>query len=203
MPSNRLQEKRRDFFYRLAKRKGYRSRASFKLLQANRDYHFIKKGDVVVDLGAAPGGWMQVSQEIVGEEGLVIGVDLNPIRKFDSENVKFLIGDIKNPETLSTLQSKLKGKADVVLSDVSPNVSGIWEVDHARQIDLAKTSIDIAKKILKKDGAFFGKVFQGDLLEDFMKELRSSFQTVKIVKPKASRSQSSEIYVLGLRLKFS
>ena len=201
MPNSRIQEKKRDFFYRLAKKEGYRSRASFKLLQANLDSHFMKEGDVVVDLGAAPGGWMQAASEIVGAEGFVFGVDLLSMRRFDSVNIASVVSDIKDPGILLTIRNKVKGKVDVVLSDVSPNVSGIWEVDHARQIDLARTSLDIARKILKTDGAFFCKVFQGDLLDEFLRELKNSLRVVKLVKPKASKAQSSELYVLGLFLK--
>jgi 23S rRNA (uridine2552-2'-O)-methyltransferase len=203
LPSNRLLEKRRDFFYRLAKKEGYRSRASYKLLQANKDLHFIKNGDTVIDLGAAPGGWMQATREIVGDTGLVIGVDLSPIRGFSEQNVKSLRGDIKDPQFVSGLKDISGGRADVVLSDVSPNLSGIWEVDHARQLDLAQTSLKIARGFLESGGSFFCKVFQGDLLDDFLRELRTSFRVVKIVKPKASKSQSSEIYVLGSFPKFA
>jgi len=203
LPSNRLHEKRRDFFYRLAKKEGYRSRASYKLLQANKDLNFIRNGDTVIDLGAAPGGWMQAAREIVGDTGLVIGVDLSPIRCFSEQNVRSLRGDIKDPQTVSELREISGGKANVVLSDVSPNVSGIWEVDHARQLDLAQASLQIARDFLESGGAFFCKVFQGDLLDDFLKELRMSFRVVKIVKPKASKSQSSEIYVLGLSPRFA
>ena len=203
MPSNRLLEKRRDFFYRLAKKEGYRSRASYKLLQANKDLNFIRNGDTVIDLGAAPGGWMQAAREIVGDTGLVIGVDLSPIRGFSEQNVTSLRGDIKDPQAISGLREISEGKADVVLSDVSPNLSGIWEVDHARQLDLAQASLQIARDFLGNGGAFFCKVFQGDLLDDFLKELRMSFRVVKIVKPKASKSQSSEIYVLGLSPRFA
>ncbi len=198
MPSNRLSEKRRDFFYRLAKKEGYRSRASYKLLQANNNLHFIRNGDTVIDLGAAPGGWMQVAREIVGNTGLVIGVDISPIRGFSEQNTKPLRGDIKDPQITSILGEMSGGRADVVLSDVSPNLSGIWEVDHARQLDLAQTSLEIARGLLGSGGSFFCKVFQGDLLDDFLIEMRAAFRVVKIIKPKASRSQSSEIYILGI-----
>lgn len=196
-----MRERKRDYYYRKAKEGKYRSRATFKLLQAVQKYHFLKRGDVVVDLGAAPGGWLQASREIVGNEGFVLGVDLKNVQPIEAPNVLTIVGDIADAETHRLIETILPSAADVVISDVSPNVSGVWEVDHARQMDLAMTSLTFARKFLKANGNLFVKVFQGDLFEDFIDRVKRHFVRVKIVKPKASRTKSAEIYVLGMSLK--
>lgn len=156
---------------------------------------------MVVDLGAAPGGWSQAARKIVGKEGFVLGVDLKRIEPFPEHNVRTIIGDITDPEIIEQILEMLPRKADVVISDVSPNISGVWEVDHARQIDCAQKALEIALKILRPRGNFFVKVFHGDMLDDYIKKVRKFFEDVRIVKPKASRAKSSEIFVLGKCLK--
>lgn len=201
MPKAWIQERKRDYYYRKAKEEKYRSRAAYKLFQAVQKYQFIKKGDIVVDLGAAPGGWTQAARKIVGTEGFVLGVDLKPIEPFPEKNVRTIIGDITELETVKQIQEMLPKKADAVISDVSPNISGIWELDHARQIDLAQRALEIALETLKPGGNFLVKVFQGDMLNDFVSMVKRHFEDVKIIKPKASRAKSSEIFILGMRLK--
>ena len=203
MPKAWIQERKRDYYYRKAKEEKYRSRAAYKLFQAIEKYHFIKNGDVVVDLGAAPGGWVQAARKTVGSRGFVLGVDLKPVEPFPRSNVRTIIGDINEQETLEQILSMLPRKADVVISDASPNISGIWEVDHARQIDLAHQSLKIALETLRPLGNFFVKVFEGDLLVDFINKVKRHFEVVRIIKPKASRAKSSEIFVLGMHLKKS
>jgi len=193
-----LREREKDHYHRLAKEEGYRSRAAYKLLQISKKYQLIMEGDTVVDLGAAPGGWMQVARTIVGEKGYVLGIDLKPIEAFPWPNVESLVGDIRDVEELK-LQERLPKKADAVLSDVSPNISGIWEVDHAKQIELAEASLKLASTILRSRGNFLVKAFQGDLLNGFVREVKRSFSVVKLVKPMASRAKSSEVYILGLK----
>jgi len=199
LPKAWVRERKRDYYYRLAKQEQYRSRAAYKLLEAVDRYGFIKPGDVVVDLGAAPGGWMQASRKIVGETGFVLGVDIKAIEPIEDANVRSVVGDIAQPETMETISQLIPRSADVVLSDVSPNISGIWEVDHARQTDLARKSLKLAVSVLKAGGNFFIKVFQGDMLDDFIFEMRQSFALVRRVKPKASRRKSAELFVLGLK----
>ena len=199
MPSTWVRQRKRDYYYRLAKAEQYRTRAAYKLLQAVEKYGFIKPGDVVVDLGAAPGGWTQVSIKIVGETGFVLGIDLKIIETFTEANVRSVVGDITESETVEVIREFLPRAADVVVSDVSPNVSGVWEVDHARQVDLARKSLQIAVSVLRVGGNFFAKVFQGDMLNDFAYELRQCFGSVRFVKPKASRRKSAELYILGLK----
>jgi len=203
LPKAWIQERKKDYYYRKAKEEKYRSRAAYKLFQAVEKHHFIKKGDVVVDLGAAPGGWIQAARKNVGSKGFVLGVDLKPIEPFPQSNVRTIIGDINEQETLEQILSMIPKKSDVVISDASPNISGIWEVDHARQIDLAHKSLEIALETLKPSGNFFAKVFEGDLLNDFIKKVEKHFGVVRIIKPKASRAKSSEMFVLGMRLKKS
>jgi len=201
LPKSWIKKRRKDYYYRKAKEEKFRSRAAYKLLQAVKKYRFIKSGDIVVDLGAAPGGWIQAARKIVGETGFILGVDLKPIEPFDEDNILTIVADITDPKTVEQIKTLLPKPADAVISDVSPKISGIWEVDHARQIDLAICSMKISKHILKPKGNFFVKVFEGDMFQDFVDKMKNSFSTVRIVKPKASRAKSSEIYVLGLGLK--
>jgi len=201
LPKAWLQERKRDYYYRKAKEENYRSRAAYKLLQAVEKYHFIKNEDVVVDLGAAPGGWIQAARKIVGPNGFILGVDLKPIEPFPEDNIKTIIGDITEKETVQAIMEILPRKADVVVSDVSPNISGVWEVDHARQIDCAQAALKIALEVLKPDGNFFVKIFEGDMLKEFLGEMKRYFKDVKLIKPKASRAKSSEIFILGLHLR--
>ncbi len=152
---------------------------------------------MVVDLGAAPGGWAQASRRIVGSSGFVLGIDLKRVDPINEPNVHAIIGDVTNPQITQSIKEILPHSADVVISDVSPNISGVWELDHARQIDLAKQSLLIATSVLKPRGNFFVKVFQGDMLHNFVEEVKQYFSFVKLIKPKASRAKSSELYVLG------
>ena len=198
MPKAWLRARQRDYYYRRAKEERLRSRAAYKLLEVANRYGFIKPRDVVVDLGAAPGGWMQAALNVVGESGFVLGVDVKEVEPFEVENAKSIVGDVTDPAIVDAIQGLLPRAADVVVSDVSPNISGVWEVDHARQMDLAHRSLLIANSLLKIGGNFLVKVFQGDLLDGFMFEMRQCFQYVRFIKPSASRKRSSELFVLGM-----
>jgi len=201
LPKAWIQDRKRDYYYQKAKAENYRSRATYKLSQTANKYHFIRKGNVVVDLGAAPGGWIQAARKIVGKTGFVLGVDLKPISPFPQEYVRTIVGDFTEPETLQQIVDFLPRKADIVLSDASPNISGIWEVDNARQIDLAAQALGIALRILRPSGNFFAKVFEGNMLPGFVKTVKKHFEVVKVIKPKASRAKSSEMYLLAMNLK--
>jgi 23S rRNA (uridine2552-2'-O)-methyltransferase len=201
LPKAWLKQRKKDYYYKKAKAEKYRSRAAYKLFQAIEQNHFMRHGDVVIDLGAAPGGWLQAARKIVGSKGFVLGVDLKSIESFPHNNMQTIAGDLTEPETLKQILTILPRKANVLISDASPNISGIWEVDHARQIDLAERSLEIALKTLRSSGSFFVKVFEGDLLKDFIAEVKEHFEVVKIIKPAASRAKSSELYILGMRLK--
>jgi 23S rRNA (uridine2552-2'-O)-methyltransferase len=198
LPNAWVKERKREYYYRKAKEEKFRSRASYKLLQAVKKYTFIKPGYVVVDLGAAPGGWTQAARKLVEESGFVLAVDLKPMEPVDESNVRTIIGDIAEPQTIKDIHEFLPRSADVVVSDVSPNVSGIWELDNARQIDLARQSLRVAASVLRYGGNFFVKVFQGSSTNSFIDEVRQHFSFVKIVKPRASRAKSAELYVLGM-----
>ena len=202
MPKNAwIQDRKRDYYYKKAKQEKYRSRASYKLFQAIKKYGFIENGDVVVDLGAAPGGWIQAARKTVGNKGFVLGVDLKPIEPFTQSYVRTIICDITDREALKQILEMLPRKADAVISDAAPNISGIWEVDHARQMELSQQALEIAKEVLKPSGSFFVKVFQGDMLSDFIQKMKQNFVNVVLVKPEASRAKSAEIFILGRSLK--
>jgi len=190
--------KGRDYYYWEAKRLGYKSRASFKLLQINERFYVIRRGYKVLDLGASPGGWSQVAIELVGEEGMVIAVDIKPVRV---QGVVFIRGDVYDDETLQRIREKVD-YVDVLLSDMSPKISGISSLDHARSIDLAERALYIGEKLLRERGHMIVKVFQGDMMGDFLKKCRRRFELVKVHKPKASRRDSPEVYVVCKRFKF-
>ena len=196
-----IKERKNEYYFKKAKEENYRSRATYKLAQTISKYHFIKFGDVVVDLGAAPGGWIQAARKAAGKKGFVLGVDLKPIAPFEQAYIRTIVCDMTDPEAVNEILSFLPGKADVVLSDMSPNISGVWEVDHARQIDLATKALNLALQILCPQGNFFTKVFEGDLVNQYIDRVKVLFDEVKLVKPPASRSKSSEMYILALGLK--
>jgi 23S rRNA (uridine2552-2'-O)-methyltransferase len=196
-----IKERKNEYYYKKAKEENYRSRATYKLSQTITKYKFIKYGDVVVDLGAAPGGWIQAARKVAGKKGFVLGIDLKPIDPFVQTYIRTIVCDMTDPETIQQILSFIPRKADVVLSDMAPNISGVWEVDHARQIDLANKALETAKKILRPHGNFFVKTFEGDLLKGYISTLQQHFEEVKFVKPPASRSKSSEMYLLALDFK--
>ncbi len=187
-----LSERRRDYYYKKAKEQDYRSRAAFKLKQIDARFRVFRPGASVVDLGAAPGGWLQVAKEAVGR-GKVVGVDLQPIESI--EGVVTIRGDIRSQEVVDRLLGEIGGRADVVLSDMSPNISGSYSMDHARS--LCEHGLVFARKVLKPGGIMVMKIFQGDLLNEFLERVRAEFGEVKLHHPKASRSTSSEIYIIA------
>jgi 23S rRNA (uridine2552-2'-O)-methyltransferase len=201
VPKAWIQDRKRDYYYKKAKQEMYRSRAAYKLFQAIKKYGFISYGDVVVDLGAAPGGWIQAARKTVGNKGFVLGVDVKPIEPFAQNYVRTIICDMTEEDAAKQILELLPRKADAVVSDASPNISGIWEVDHARQIDLAQKALCIALETLRFGGNFFVKVFQGDLLDDFVEKVKQHFTRVRVIKPHASRAKSSEMFVLATNFK--
>ena len=196
-----VQKRKKDQYYRLAKVRGYRSRAAYKLLQTARTYNLIKPGDKVVDLGCHPGGWLQVSREIVGPEGRVLGIDLKPVEHILYSNVKTMIKDIHDSDTVPRIIEELNGPADALVSDLAPSIIGAWDVDHERQLDLASTALAISKGVLRQYGNVLIKLFQGPRMKPFQKEAGLLFERSRLLKPKASRPESSEVYFLGLRFK--
>jgi len=189
-------EKKKEHFYKEAKRVGYRARSAFKLKQIQEKFRILKEGNTVIDLGAAPGGWSQVAKEIVGERGIVIGIDLSPIKPIKS--ITFLQGDMTKYGSLGELIS-ITGdkKADVVLSDMSPDISGNYSVDHTRSIFLSEHALITAETLLKPGGNFVCKVFSGEDLQYFVKKVDEKFRSVRRFAPVASRKSSSEIYIIA------
>ena len=177
-----------DPYVKQAKAQGYRSRAAFKLLELDEKEPFLKPGNTVVDLGAAPGGWSQVAAKKVGPAGKVIAIDLLEIAPISGVTV--IKGDFREkfPDGV---------KADVILSDLSPNLSGIPNVDQARALELLLAAIDFCRKALRPDGVFVAKAFQGEAFEDVRSELKRAFRTVAVRKPQASRGESRETYVVA------
>ena len=190
----KLADSKKDQFRRLARDQGYRSRSAFKLKQINESYRILNKGHCVVDIGCAPGGWLQVALSEVGDKGKVIGID---IKKIEPLNEAFVIqGNIEDEDIINSILKISNSNVDVVLSDLSPNVSGNWDLDHARQIDLTRSALKLTDKILKKGGKVVLKVFQGDMLNELIVEIKKEFKKVILTKPNASRQVSSEIYLI-------
>lgn len=188
-----------DFYYYQAKYKGYRSRAAFKLIELDKKFKIFQKGQTVVDLGAAPGGWTQIAAKRVGSKGKVIAIDRAYMPPINQQNVEIITMDIFSDEIFDVL--KLAGNIDVILSDVAPNVSGNWSKDAATQIMLAYRVLEIARNVLKKEGTLVCKLFQGAEFENFMRDIRGIFDKVKLYKPPASRKKSAEIYVVAKTMK--
>ena len=185
-----------DVYVQRAKAEGYRSRAAYKLIEVAARDKLLKQGMVVVDLGAAPGGWSQVAAAKAGAGGRVIALDLLPMEAL--RNVTFLQGDFREDAVVQALERELAGRPiDLVLSDMSPNISGIALSDQARAMHLAELALEFAAKHLKPGGSLLVKVFQGSGFQEFLREMRSRFTHVVTRKPEASRGRSNELYLLG------
>ena len=188
----------KDEYYNRSKQQGYRARSAYKLKQLDEEADLLGSGDTVVDLGAAPGGWLQVAAEEVGEGGTVVGVDLQRIDEFDDHDIETLRGDMTEERTRHYLREAVgEGGADVVVSDMAPNMTGEYSLDHARSVHLARQALDTADELLAPGGDFVVKVFQGQDLDAFRDDVADSFQYVRTVSPPASRDSSSEVYLVA------
>lgn len=195
-----LKEHFDDHFVQKAQKLGLRSRAAFKLEEINQQDKLIMQGMTVVDLGSAPGSWSQFCVGVVGGSGTIIACDILPMDPING--VSFLQGDFRDEAVLDALLSRINGKnVDVVLSDMAPNMSGNDTTDQARSIYLVELALDMCHKVLKQNGSFVVKVFQGDGFEQFLKDVRSAFTTVKIRKPDSSRARSRETYIVATGFK--
>ena len=183
-----------DTYYKKAKQEGYRSRAAYKLLELQQRFRLLRPGDVVVDLGAAPGGWLQIAAKFVGPSGKVIGIDLQPIETLREPNIIFLRGDITSPEISKKISEIVDGKVHCVLSDLAPRLSGIRDVDAARCLELNRTALTVAITLLRPGGSFLVKGFVNQELHTFTLELRQHFHSVQRTRPEATRQGSSEFY---------
>ena len=194
-----LQEHFSDPYVKQAHKLGLRSRASFKLEELQKKDHLIRQGNIVVDLGAAPGGWSEYAVKCIGDSGRVIACDILPIRPI--RNVQFLQGDFREDEVFKKLYSMIGVGAHVVLSDMAPNMSGNLAIDQPRAMLLSELALDMARRVLRIGGSFAVKVFQGVGSQEFLKELHQDFTTVKVRKPDASRDRSREVYMVAMGFK--
>lgn len=183
-----------DRFFKKAKQDGYRSRAAYKLIELQQRFRLMNTGDKVVDLGAAPGGWLQVAAKLVGPKGKVVGVDLQPIQPFQEHNIFLLQGDVLTGETQNRIKELLDGKANCVLSDMAPKLSGIRDADRARCQELNRLALQVAKELLRPGGVLLVKSFVSEDLQTYGADLKNFFTTVQRTKPEASRQGSSEFY---------
>lgn len=188
-----------DKFTRRAKDEGYLARSAYKLIEIDKHFKILKRGNYVLDIGAAPGSWLQYTSIKVGLRGRIIGVDLEPIKAI-GPNVRTIICDITEPECVDLISERVKN-VDVVLCDIAPSTTGIRASDQYRSTMLSGQAFELAKKFLKEKGKFVCKVFQGPEFDDFYKDVKKYFDRTKIYKPVGSRKRSKEVYVVGIGFK--
>jgi 23S rRNA (uridine2552-2'-O)-methyltransferase len=189
-----------DAYYKRAKQEGYRSRAAYKLLELQERFRVIRPGDRVVDLGAAPGGWLQVAAKLAGPNGKVLGIDLQPIEPLGAKNILLLQGDITCEDTQEKIQELLGGPADCIISDLAPKLSGIRDADSARSLELNLAALSVAIQLLRAGGSFLVKTFVSPELETFSLEVKRHFRSFQRTRPEATRRGSSEIYFFAKNL---
>lgn len=192
-----------DYYFKKAKKEKYPARSVYKLEEAQQKYHFLKSGNTVLDLGCQPGSWSIYAARVVGPKGLVVGVDLQEGKKVSiakAAEIIWLCDDIMSDEIVGKVQ-EIKKTFRAVLSDIAPRTSGNKWVDQQQSINLAKRVLELAEKLLENGGNFYVKVFEGEDFKEFVDSVRKYFKTVKIVKPKSSRSESREVFVLGIGYK--
>ncbi len=187
----------KDFYYRKAKKAGLRARSAFKIEEILRRHRLLEKGDAVLDLGAAPGGFLQILAEAVGPKGVAVGVDLEPIRNLGKAWVKTAIVDLLAPDALEKIRALHAGPFRLVTSDMAPKTIGIKLTDEMRSLELVRMALQVAEQTLAKGGAFAAKVFMGGEFPALKKELQQRFEELHVVRPEATREASYEVYVLG------
>ncbi|OLS29554.1 MAG: Ribosomal RNA large subunit methyltransferase E [Candidatus Heimdallarchaeota archaeon AB_125] len=185
-----------DPYAKKARASGFRSRAAYKLFEINDKFVIFKKGQQIIDLGASPGGWSQVASRKIGSNGLVIAIDKAYIQEFKEKNIVIEFQDIFKKD-LDTFLLENYGKSDVLISDCAPNISGNYDQDHSIQSMLAQRAFELSQCVLYMGGSFVCKIFQGSETQEFVKSVKERFRTVKLFKPKSSRKQSSEIYLIA------
>ncbi len=190
----------KDHYFQKAKAEGLRARSAFKLEEVARRFHLFRPGSRVLDLGAAPGGFLQVIAQAVGPSGLAVGVDLVPLKPFKEAWVRTAVLDVLAEDGLAKLEALAPGPFDAVLSDMAPKTSGIRSVDEARSLRLAERALEVSRVRGRVGSSFLVKLFMGGDFESFRAELRRSYEEVKVVRPEATRSASVEVYLLGLGL---
>ena len=190
----KLIDAKKDQYRKLAHEQGFRSRAAYKLKELNKSYRIIGPGSYVLDLGCAPGGWSQIAQKITGNQGMVLGIDTSFVE--DLLGVKFIQGNIDDESIVDEILEYFGKKANSVICDLSPHVSGNWSVDHATQISLNYNAVKVMDKVLERKGNALFKVFDGEYSSEFYDFIRKKFIKTKLTKPKASRKPSSELYCI-------
>ena len=192
-----------DYYFKKAKKENYPARSVYKLEEAQKKHRFIKSGDTVLDFGCYPGSWSIYAARVVGPQGLVVGVDLQEAKKISiakAAEIIWFCDDIMSDDIIGNVQ-EIRKNFRIVLSDIAPRTSGNKWVDQQQSLTLARRVLELAANLLKKDGNFYVKVFEGEDFKEFVDSVRKSFKTVKIVKPKSSRSESPEVFVLGIGFK--
>jgi 23S rRNA (uridine2552-2'-O)-methyltransferase len=187
----------KDFYFRKAKKEGLRARSAFKIDEILKRHRLLAKGDAVLDLGAAPGGFLQILADAVGEGGVAVGVDLEPVRNLGKPWVKTAIVDLLAPDALDRIRALHPGPFALVSSDMAPKTIGVKITDETRSLELVRMALSVAERTLVRGGAFVAKVFMGGDFPALKKELQARFETVQIVRPQATRESSYEVYVLG------
>ncbi len=187
----------KDFYYRKAKKQGLRARSAFKIEEILRRHDLVGRGDAVLDLGAAPGGFLQILADAVGETGVAVGVDLVEIRNLGKRWVRTAVVDLLAPDALEKIRALHPGPFRLVTSDMAPKTIGIKVTDEARSLELVRMALSVAERTLQPGGAFVAKVFMGGDFPALKKELQSRFESIHVVRPEATRESSYEVYVLG------
>lgn len=186
-----------DRFFHKAKEQGFRARSAFKIEEILRKHRLLGKGGAVLDLGAAPGGFLQVLADVVGPRGAAVGVDIVPIRELGKPWVKVAVLDLLAPDALERIRGLHAGRFDLVTSDMAPKTIGVKVTDEARSLELSRMALSVAVETLKLGGAFVVKVFMGGDFPTFQKEMRARFSKVDVVRPEATRERSFEVFVVG------
>lgn len=191
----------KDYYFKKAKLDNYPARSVYKLEEPQKKYRFLRQGDVVLDLGCRPGSWTMYAARQVGPQGLVVGIDLQAGEKTSitgAAKIIWLCGDITDPDVVAELRETAGSLFQVVLSDMAPSTSGSKWVDQQKSLQLSRRSLAVADQLLAAGGNYYCKVFQGEDVDDFFSEVRKRFKTMRIVKPKSSRTESREVFVLGM-----
>lgn len=189
---------RKDRFYHLAKKEGYVARSAYKIIELDERFKIFKRNGVVVDLGCAPGGWLQVAEERLTGHSKLVGIDLLPLKFTPKKHTSFLQDDFTTQESQTWIEEKIPQGADWILSDMSPNLSGIKFRDQHDSVELVRIALHFAAKNLKPEGSFLCKVFPGKELEEFRPEMKQKFKKIVTVIPDATRKSSTEVYVVGI-----
>lgn len=193
-----MSEWRDDPFHRRARAEGFRARSAYKLAELDDRFHLFRSGDYVVDLGAAPGAWLQIAAARVGPRGRVVGVDVSPIEPLSTPNVVLVQADVREAPTASVIRDRLGRPADVVLSDLAPKLTGIRATDEARSAELSESTIELLRALLHPGGRFLAKLFMDPGYAAAVARLRRVFAQVKTTRPEATRRRSTELYAVAL-----